>query len=118
MKRAASIPAVVEQSYELWLWLDTHVVNLPAHARAAIGARALDTALDLLDALLVATYAKRASDEHAAALRAASRRTALLRYLLRGLRDRHHLSLDQHAFAAARIEAVGRAIGAWMSAAP
>ncbi len=113
MKTTPSLPAVVERAYELWLWLDAHVVNLPAHTRAALGARTLDAALDLLDALLVAAYAPRASDDHVRALRSANQRVALLRFLLRGLRDRKHLSLDQHAYAAERLDTIGRMTGAW-----
>lgn len=108
-----SPPAAVDLAWQLMVWLDGHLVHLPAHTRAALGARALDAAVDLLDALLVAAYAPRASDDHARALRTANQRVSLLRFLLRGLRDRKHLSLDQHAYAAERLDTIGRMTGAW-----
>jgi len=118
MKPPSSAPAVVEQTYALWLWLDAHAVHLPAHARASLGARALDAALDLLAALLDAAYTPRADVAHAAALRTAARHANLLRYLLRGMHDRHHLSHDQHGHVAAQLDVIARAVGAWRKARP
>lgn len=113
MKPPASLPAVVERAYDLWRKLDTHLVHLPAHTRAAVGARALSTAIDLLDALLAAAYAPRGTPAHGAALDVAAQRAALLRFLLRGMRDGHHLSPAQHAHVAAMLDDVGRQTGAW-----
>lgn len=111
--RKPTVPVAVERAYDLWLWLDAHAVNLPAHARAALGARVLDASLDLLDTLLKTAYEPRGSTARPSLLRHANQRVALLRYLLRGLRDRKHLSADQHAYAIERLDAIGRMVGAW-----
>lgn len=113
---APTPPAVVERAYELLVWLDGHLVGLPAHTRAALGARALDSAVDVLDALLAAAYAPRTSEAHSAGLRTASQRIALLRYLLRALRERRHLSTEQHAHVAGLLDGIGRMVGGWRRA--
>ena len=118
MPQRPTAPAVVEQAYALWLWLDAHAVHLPAHARVSLGARTLDAALDLLAALLDAAYSPRADAAHVEALTVAARRANLLRYLLRGLHDRRHLSHEQHAHAAAMLDDVARAVGAWRRSRP
>ncbi len=111
--RKSSAPVAVEEAYQLWLWLDNHIANLPAQARAATGARVLATAIDTLDVLLRVAYEPRGSAERPALLRSANQRIALLRYLVRGLRDRRQLSLEQHAYVATRLDAIGRMVGAW-----
>jgi len=67
-----------------------------------MGRRILDAAVDVMDQLLRATYASKQSVERLAALAAANQRVALLRLLLRGARERRHISIDQHDFAAGR----------------
>lgn len=109
-------PEAIERAYELWLWLDAHVVNLPAHARTSVGARVLDTILALLDGLLVAAYAPARSAPRAEALTLAHGRVTLLRYLLRGMHDRRYLSHEQHAFVVDRVDALARRISGWRSA--
>lgn len=111
--RKSTVPVAVERAYDLWLWLDAHAMNLPAHTRAALGARLLDTALDLLDTLLKTSYEPRGSTARPTLLRHANQRVALLRYLLRGLRDRKHISHEQHAHAVERVDTIGRMVGAW-----
>lgn len=112
-KSRPTVPVAVEETYALWLWLDAHVVNLPAHVRAATGARVLSTVLDVLDLLLQVVYEPRGSTERPDLLRRANQRIALLRFLVRGLRDRQQLSLDQHAHVATKLDAIGRMVGAW-----
>ena len=113
MKKAASLPVVVERGYDLWLWLDARVVDFPAHARQSVGRRMLDAAIDVLGALLRATYAPRASDAAREALAQANERIALLRLLLRGARHRRYLAIAQHEHADERMAELGRMIGAW-----
>ena len=108
-----SLPTAVDQAYSLWIWLDERVMGLPAHARAAVGARVLDATLDALDLLLSAAYEPKSSAHRPEYLRRANQRLAFLRFLLRGLRDRRHLSLDQHAHAVGMVDALGRQVGAW-----
>ena len=115
-QRPSTGPAVVEHSYELLTWVDARLAHLPAHVRAALGGRALTAVVDLLDALLVAAFAPRGAPTRDVALGEAQRHVALLRYLLRALRDGRHLSLEQHAHAVTLLDTIGRAAGAWRKA--
>jgi hypothetical protein len=108
-----TLPVAVERAYDLWLWLDARVVDFPAHARHSMGRRTLDAAIDLLEALLAATYAPARSAEAARALADANRRLALLRLLLRGARERRYVSVAQHEHAAERLAELGRMVGGW-----
>ena len=114
MKKTPSLPVAVERAYDLWLWLDARVVDFPVHARQSLGRRMLDAALDVLAALLRATYAPRDSAYASDALTFANERLALLRLLVRGARDRRYLAIAQHEHAAERMAQLGRMIGAWL----
>lgn len=112
-KSSPSVPVAAEETYQLWLWLDAHVMNLPARVRAATGAHVLTTILDVLDALVSASYEPSESLERPTLLRRANQRIAFLRYLLRGMRDRRQLSLEQHEHVATKLNSIGRMVGAW-----
>jgi hypothetical protein len=107
------LPAAVERTYDLWLWLDARVADFPVHARHGIGRRMLDTVLDLLAALLRAAYAPRGTDRLCAALDSANEHAALLRLLLRGARERRYLAVGQYEHAAERLVEIGKMAGAW-----
>lgn len=116
MPSTPTLPVAVDRAYDLWLWLDARVGDMPAWVRHALGARILDTVLALLDLLLQAAYAPRGGAEQRTALQEANRRVAFLRLLLRGARDRRHLATGQHAWAAERLDEIGRMVGAWLRA--
>ena len=108
------LPVAVERACDIRLWLDARVTDFPTSARHGIGHRILDSAIDLLDAFLRATYAPSRSPEATAALTSANQRLALLRLLLRGARERRYLSIAQHKHAVERLAELGRMTGAWL----
>lgn len=110
---ASASPPVVDRVYDLWIWLGHRHVDLPAHARATIGRRILDTMLDLLDLTLQAMYEPRHAPAFDDVLKRGNHRVALLRYLLRGALDQRYLAPKQHAYAIERLDEVGRMLGAW-----
>jgi hypothetical protein len=114
MRPRATTPAAVDRAYDLWLWLDARVADFPTHARHALGRRALDAAVDVMDALLGAAYAPARSDEATRSLAEANRRLALLRLLLRGAQERRYLSLGQHEHAAEKMAEIGKMVGGWL----
>lgn len=116
MRTTPSVPAAVERAYDLLVWLDLHLVQLPAHTRAALGAHCLDASVRLLGALLDAAYAPREGGQRTMALRDANRHLTLLRDLVRALHDRRHLSHEQRVHAAALLDDLGRQVGAWSRA--
>ncbi len=112
-----TLPIAVDRAYAIWLWLDGRLVDFPAAARPLAGRRMSDAAIDLLDALLEATYARASSaGPRADALGRANQRLALLRLLLRGARERRYLSIAQHDHAVEQLGELGRMIGGWLRA--
>jgi hypothetical protein len=109
----ASGAAIVEVAYAAWLWLDERTSSFPALARRQLGHRLLDAALDALAATTDATYLPR-GEARTSVLRHASRRLTVLRILLRGARDRRHLSTAQHEHAMRLVDDWGRQIGGWL----
>jgi hypothetical protein len=97
--------------------VDAHLPHLPAFARASAGAKLVEALLAVLDHLTRAAWLPARSAESLAALREANHRIAFARLLLRGMRERAYLSVDQHAYAAEALESIGRMVGAWLRAA-
>jgi hypothetical protein len=100
---------VVEKTYDFLLWLLPKVEKFPRSFRFTVGDRMVAVGLDLLLALVEASF----SVEKGALLDAANRRANGLRYLLRLSKDLKLLTLDSYGFAAQRLEEVGRMIGGW-----
>jgi len=100
---------VVSRMYDFSLWIVNKVQNFPRSHRAQLGDRLISAALDLLLALVQASF----SAEKASLLDAANRHVHSLRYLLRLSKDLHLISLDSYAHAAAQCEEVGRMAGGW-----
>jgi hypothetical protein len=106
-------PVAVERAYDLWLWLDARVTDFPVHARHSVGQRVSDASVDLLDALVVASFSERGSAARREALERSRHRVGLLRLLVRGARERKYLSPAQHEFAAERLATLGRMVAGW-----
>lgn len=113
----ANLPVAVIAAYDLWLWLDARLADFPTWTRHGLGVRIGDSAIDVLDGLTTAAYARRASPECTAALTRANQRLALLRMLLRGARDRRCLSVSQHEHTVVRTAELGKMIGGWLRSA-
>lgn len=114
MKARPTLPVAVDRAYDLWLWLDERVAHFSVHARHSLGQRILDDALELLDALVRASYAPRASGARLDALERGRHRVAMLTLLLRGARERRHISVDQHEHAMKAAVALGKMISGWV----
>ena len=117
-QRTNTPPAAVEKTWQLWVWIDAHLPHMPAFARASAGAKLVDTLLSTLEELSRAAWLPRRSPEALGALRQANQRVAFARLLLRGMRERHYLSTEQHAYAVEELDAIGRMVGAWRRSAP
>jgi hypothetical protein len=104
----------VDRAYELWLWLEGRVTDFPTVVRHQLGKRILDTSLDLMNQLLIATYSPGRSPERMKALQSSNQKVAFMRMLLRGARERRHISIDQHEHVAGRVAEIGAMLGAWI----
>lgn len=104
---------VVQQAYDLTLWLVRKVEKFPRSFRFSVGDRVIARSLDLLEALVEAAY----SADKRGLLDRANRSVSGLRYLLRLAVDLKLLSGDSQEFAAGRLEEIGRMVGGWRKAA-
>jgi len=107
--------AVVEDAYAAWLWIDERVASFSTLARRQLGHRAIDAALDVLLDLTDAAYSPR-GPLRLERLAHVNRSLARLRILLRGARDRRHLSIAQHEHAMRLVDNLGRQVGGWLRA--
>jgi len=113
-QHTSSEPAiVVQKAYDLVLWLVPKLEKFPKQHRFTLGQRMFDTALDLLSSLVESAY----TPEKGPMLRTASRKTNVLRYLLRLAKDLKLMTLDSYGHASGRIDEVGRMVGGWQKAA-
>ncbi|MBI3680493.1 MAG: diversity-generating retroelement protein Avd [Acidobacteria bacterium] len=100
---------VVQRAYELVLWLLPKAERFPRSFRFTVGERTVAAGLDLLLALVEASY----SADKSAFLDQASRKTNTLRYLLRIAKDLKLLTVDSYAFVSEKLEEIGRMTGGW-----
>ncbi len=91
----------------------TALDSLSPAVGAAMGAHLLDHALAVLDHATRAAWLPREAPRLAQEITEANHRVQMLRLLLRGARDRRHLSEDQHAHAVEQLDTIGRQLGAW-----
>ncbi len=103
---------VVGKVYDLVLWLLPKAEKLPRSYRFSVGERLVTGGLDLLQAVVEASYRTDKGPE----LDLASRRVNSLRYLLRLSKDLHLLPMNSYQFVSERLEEIGRMIGGWRRA--
>ena len=102
----------VELHYRFILWLVPTLDRFPRAQRFLLGDRIQGTALDVLEALVEATYTRR----RASHLSRANLGVEKLRFLLRLAHDLRHLDHRRYEYAARRLDETGRKIGAWTRA--
>ncbi len=103
-------PAViVTKAYDFALWLLPKAEKFPRSYRFSIGDRLVASGLDLLLHLVDAAY----SSDKREPLRQAARQINCTRYLLHLSKGLKLISHDSYAFAAERLEEVGRMAGGW-----
>jgi hypothetical protein len=104
--------AAIEAHYQFIAWLLPTVEKFPRSHKFTVGDRVEATALDVLDALIEATYTR----ERGQHLRAANLGIEKLRFLLRLAADLRLLDRRRYEHAARSLDETGRLIGGWMKA--
>ncbi len=104
--------AAVEAHYQFLIWLMPAVGKFPRNHKFTIGDRIETIALDVLEALIEATYTK----ERSQYLRQANLGIEKLRILLRLATDLRMLDRSRYENAARTLDETGRLIGGWMKA--
>src|SRR6516225_7531921 len=104
--------AATEAHYRFVVWLAAAIEKFPKSHKFTIGERIETTALDVLEALIEATYTR----ERTQHLRAANLGIEKLRFLLRLAADLRLLDRRRYEHAARSLDETGRLIGGWVKA--
>ena len=102
--------SVVTRMYDFTLWLLPHTAQYSRAHRYTLGTRLEDAALEILELLVEASYARAKGD----LLHRANRRLERLRYLLRLSKDLKLMNLGQYEFAARAVVEIGSEVGGWI----
>ena len=102
----------IESHYQFLAWLAPTVGKFPKSHKFTIGDRIETIALDVLEALIEATYTR----ERTQNLREANLGIEKLRFLLRLAADLKLLNRGRYEHAARSLDETGRLIGGWMKA--
>ncbi len=104
--------AALEAHYQFLLWLLPMVEKLPRSHKFTLGDRIAITALNVLEALIDATYTRDRAD----ALRRGNLGIEKLRFLIQLAADLRLLDRRRYEHAARTLDDTGRLIGGWMKA--
>ena len=102
----------VEAHYQFLNWLMPTIARFPREQRFLLGDRIQATALDVLEALIEATYTR----ERRAHLARANLGLEKLRFFMRLAHEQRHLDARRYEHAARAIDEVGRLVGGWAKA--
>ena len=110
--RARETGPALDAHYRFILWLVPAVNRFPRNHKFLLGDRIQNTAVDVLEALVEATYNRRRD----ASLSRANLGIEKLRFFFRLARDLHCLDTRRYEYAARSLDDTGRRIGAWRKA--
>ena len=103
-------PVVLVKWYDYTKWLLERVENLPKSQRFVLGQRLTGQAMDVLDLLVEASYAR----DKAEILATANRKMEVLRWTVRMAKDRKLFTAAQFEFSARALNECGRMVGGWI----
>lgn len=102
----------LEAHFQLMQWLIATVEKFPRTQKFLLGDRIQATALDVLEALIEATYAR----ERKGHLARANLGLEKLRFFFRLASDMGYLNSRRYEHAARTLDGVGRLVGGWSKA--
>ena len=102
--------AAIEAHYQFLAWLVPTIEKFPKSHKFTIGDRIETVALDVLEALIEATYTR----ERTQYLRRTNLGIEKLRFLLRLAADLRLLDRRRYEHAARTLDDTGRLVGGWM----
>ena len=103
-------PVVLVKWYDFAKWLLERVENFPKSQRFVLGQRLTAQAMDVLDLLVEASYAR----DKAEILATANRKMEVLRWTVRMAKDRKLFTPAQFEFSARALNECGRMVGGWL----
>ena len=105
--------AAVEAHYRFLAWLAPAIEKFPKSHKFTIGDRIVTIALDVLEALIEATYTRERT-QRTQHLRRANLGIEKLRFLLRLAADLKLLDRRRYEHAVRTLDDTGRLVGGWM----
>lgn len=114
MTAPLELPQAVGACHELIVWMVNKLDQFPRARRYTLGARIETLLLEVLERLLMATYAR--PSEQARHLEAANAKLDLLRHLWRVALELKAVAPKAHRYAAERMLDLGQQIGGWRRA--
>ena len=102
----------VEAHQQFILWLVPTIEKFPRSQKFLLGDRIQSTALDVLEALIEATYTR----DRRGHLARANLGLEKLRVFFRLATDLKHLDVRRYEYAARSIDEIGRLVGGWAKA--
>lgn len=102
----------LEAHQQFLLWLMPTIERFPRSQKFLLGDRIQTTALDVLEALIEATYTR----DRVRHLTRANLGLEKLRMFFRLAADLHHVDMRRYAHASRMIDEIGRLVGGWMKA--
>ncbi len=102
----------LEAHYQFIVWLVPTLERFPRSQKFLLGDRIQNTALNVLESLIEATYTRQRRQH----LSRANLGLEKLRFLLRLAWELHYLNSRRYEHAARTIDEVGRRVGAWRKA--
>jgi hypothetical protein len=99
----------LEAHFQFLLWLTPNVEKFPRSQKFLLGDRIQTTALDVLDALIEATYTR----DRRAHLTRANLGLEKLRFHFRLAAEMKHLDMRRYEYAARTLDEIGRLVGGW-----
>lgn len=108
-----STPEAVQACHECIVWLIPLLDQFPRARRFTLGDRIETALLEVLDALLTATYSR----DKAASLARANQRLAVIRHLWRICFELKVIAMNRYEHGSRLFVDLGRQIGGWQKAA-
>jgi hypothetical protein len=106
---------IFKKSYELYAVFYGFRSNVPRQDRYAIWQRSEDTALDIIEGILLASQTRPA--EKASVLERASVKLNLLRVFVRLMKETKTIDARKYVVLQAAIDEIGRMLGGWIKSA-
>ena len=99
----------IEAHFQFLIWLIPTVEKFPRAQKFLLGDRIQATALDVLEALIDATYTK----DRRGYLARANLGIEKLRFLFRLAASLKYLDIKRYTYAARQLDEIGRMVGGW-----
>ncbi len=103
--------SIFEKTYELILWLYPRVNKFPKSQRFVLGQHIENTILKILEGIITANQER----DKLPYLKQVSVALDKLRILIRLAKDLRFISIRQYAFAAEKINEIGKMLGGWIN---